>query len=184
MGKVKMRTLLMSAALALFSTHSFALDQNTVNTKIASIKQKAASGQDVKGDIAALTEELKANAKSLVVTNQVNLSVIDHSGTVSLFVPFPATTNVIANNPELVEHAKAAISKHPEANKAHDNIDGAVSLGGSSKKKDKAPAATDPATAAAPTSSSGGGFFDMISAGIGAAVNVVGGVVSGVLGAI
>ena len=177
-----MRTLLIGAVLALFSTHSFALDQNAVNTKIASIKQKAASGQDVKGDIAALTEELKANAKSLVVTNQVNLSVIDHSGTVSLFVPFPATTNVIANDPVVVEHAKAAIAKHAEASKAHDNIDGAVSLGGSSSKK-KSTSTTDPA-AAAPTSSSGGGFFDMISAGIGAAVNVVGGVVSGVLGAI
>ncbi|MDP1724658.1 MAG: hypothetical protein Q8L85_08160 [Alphaproteobacteria bacterium] len=179
-----MRTILIGAILALFSTHSFALDQNTVNTKIASIKQKAASGQDVKGDIAALTEELKANAKSLVVTNQVNLSVIDHSGTVSLFVPFPATTNVIANNPELVEHAKAAIAKHPEANKAHDNIDGAVSLGGSSKKKDKAPAAPADPSAAPASTSSGGGIGDLIGAGLSTIMNIGSGLISGILGAV
>jgi hypothetical protein len=182
MGEVKMRTLLIGAILALFSTHSYALDQNAVNAEIASIKQKVASGQDVKADIATLTEKLKADAHSLVVSNQVNLSVIDKSGTVSLFVPFPATTHVIAKGDE---HIAAAIAKHPQASKAHnlDNLDGSVSLGGSSKKKSKTPTATaDPATAS--TDSSSGGIGGLISAGIGAAVNVVGGLVSGVLGAI
>lgn len=174
-----MRVLLITAIFAVFSTHLSALDQHAVNLEIANIKQKAASGQDIKGDIAALTEKLKANAKSLVVTNQVNLSVIDQSGDVSLFVPFPATTHVIANNPDVLAHAKDAIAKHPEANKAHNFEDGAVSLGGGSKKK-KDSAATD----ASASGSSGGGITDLIGAGISAVANAGISAVTGFIGGI
>lgn len=172
----------MGAVLALFSTHSYALDQNAVNAQIASIKEKAASGQDVKGDIAELTNKLKADAKSLVVSNQINLSVIDKSGTVSLFVPFPTTTHVIANDEHMAD-AKAAIAKHPEASKAHDmdKLDATVSLGGGSKKKTTS--TNPPAAAPAPTSSSGG-IGDLIGAGLSTIVNIGSGLVGGILGAI
>lgn len=177
-----MRITLVVSILALFSQLTYAIDQSAVNAAINSIKQKAAAGQNVQSDIADLTNSLKADAKSLVVSNQMHLSVVDKSGAVSLYVPFPSTTTVIANDPNVENHAKAAIAAHPASKAVHnmDNLDAAVSLGGGGKKKPKADTTTTESAAApspAPTdttSTSSGGIGGFISSAISTVVGLVG----------
>lgn len=155
----KMRSLLIISILSFFATHSIALN---LNEKIAILKTKAASGQNIQPDITSLAEEIKKNSQSLVVTHKVDFSIIDNDGNVSLFVPGKPNSTVISNNTQHEINATNAINKHPPA-KAAQNPEGTATLGGTSND---------------------GGFSHLITSILGAVTSIGGDAVSGAVSGI
>lgn len=154
-----MRPLLIASILSFFATSSIALN---LNEKIATLKTKAASGQNIQSDITSLAEEIKNNSQSLVVTHKIDFSIIDNDGNVSLFVPGKPNSTVISNNKQHEVNATNGINKHPLA-KAAQNPEGTATLGGTSNDS---------------------GFSHLITSILGAVTSIGGDAVSGAVGGI
>lgn len=169
-----MRFILIAGFFGFFATNSIAFD---LKGAIDAIKTKAASGQNVQADIDALTNEVKKNSQSLVVTHKVDFSIVDNDGNVSLFVPGKPNTVVVSNSPQHEANAANAINKHPQAQAAH-NPDGAATLGGGTSK----PKSTTSTTSTASSSSSDSSAFgNLLSSILGAVTSIGGNVVTGAI---
>lgn len=161
--------LLFIVGLCLFTTNAIALD---LKGKIEALKAKAASGQNIAADLAALTKEAEANSQSIAVTQHIDISLIDNDGKVSLFLPGKKSTTFIANSKKHEKITAEAINKHPQAKEAHAiNEEKGETLGGGTKQ----PAASD---------QSSGGFGHLLQSIFGGILSIGGDVVSGAIGGV